>query len=191
METLAKVCYIPAAGLTNARLRAQLMRHFDSQMMLIVDELQQISLAGSDSDRLKTVEFFREIFDRSQCGMVLCGTNEAMQEVESGPNALWMRQLRRRSLPKVVLPSVADDEDIVEFAAYFGLGEQMPPELVRKTRQIAADHGIGLLITYFQGAARMAAAERVPASWVHFQRTIKALANQGGKRPKLQTASKP
>ena len=160
-------------------IRAEIIAHFDAAMLLIIDELQQITLARTARERLATVEFLREVFDTSGCGLVLCGTNEAMREIESGPNALWLRQLRRRSLPKVMLPNVAGDVDILAFAEHYGLsGEEMPPAAIAKARQIAANDGVGLLITYLQGAARMAAAERVVVTWEHFARTVRAFSGE-------------
>ena len=111
--------------------------------------------------------------------MILCGTNEAMQEMENGPNSLWLRQLRRRAFPKITLPNVAADADILAFAAHFGLGEDLPLDAMEEARRIAAEDGVGLLITYLQGATRMAIAERQAVSWEHFLRTMAAFADQG------------
>ena len=180
VEMLGRACYLNAHRPSTMGLRAEIVAHFDAGMLLIVDELQQITLTRTARDRLATVEFLREIFDASGCGLVLCGTNEAMREVESGPNARWLRQLRRRALPKVLLPSKAEDEDILAFAEHYGLnGVDMPPEAIAKARQIAAEDGVGLLITYLQGAARMATAEHVVVTWRHFLRTIKAFGGDG------------
>ena len=178
VERLAHACYLNAHRPSTLGLRGEVVAYFDSSMLLIVDELQQITLARNNRDRLATVEFLREIFDTSGCGLVLCGTNEAMREIESGPNALWLRQLRRRALPKVMLPNVATDEDILAFAAHYGLGDDVPPAAIAEARRIAADDGVGLLITYLQGAARMATAERIVITWQHFLRTIKAFGGQ-------------
>lgn len=181
VELLGRACYLNTHRPSTTGLRAEIVAHFEAGMLLIVDELQQITLARTARDRLATVEFLREIFDTSGCGLVLCGTNEAMREVESGPNALWLRQLRRRSLPKIMLPSKAEDGDILAFAEHYGLGSaDMPAEAISKARQVAAEDGVGLLITYLQGAARMAAAERQIVTWAHFLRTIKALNGEAG-----------
>ncbi len=178
VERLARACYLNAHRPSTLGLRGEVVAHFDSSMLLIVDELQQITLARNQRDQLATVEFLREIFDVSECGLVLCGINEAMREIESGPNARWLRQLRRRALPKVMLPSVASDADISAFAAHYGLGDDIPPAAIAEARRIAADDGVGLLITYLQGAARMATAERVVVTRKHFLRTIKAFGGQ-------------
>ena len=178
-EQLGRACYLNVSQGSSTTLRADIVAHFDAGMLLIVDELQQITLARTARDRLATVELFREIFDTSGCGLVLCGTNEAMREIENGPNALWLRQLRRRALPKVLLPNKADDADIMAFAEHYGLsGADMPPPAIAKARQIVAEDGVGLLITYLQGAARMATAERAVVMWTHFLRTIKAFGGQ-------------
>ncbi len=128
VEALASACYLSLQRSGAASPRAEVVAHFDAGMLLIVDELQQITLARNVRDRLATVEFLREIFDTSGCG----------REVESGPNALWLRQLRRRALPKIMLPSVATDADILAFAAHYGLSEDMPPDAIAKTRQMMA-----------------------------------------------------
>ena len=178
LELLAQTCRLGSRSPGTAILRSQIVKHFDSRMLLIIDELQQVTLARRGSDRLATVEFLREIYDASGCGLVLCGTNEAMQEIETGENALWLRQLRRRALPTITLPAVASDADILSFAGHFGLTVEMSAAAMGEARKIATENGIGLLITYFQGAARMAAAEQVSATWEHFLRTVKAFNGQ-------------
>ena len=180
VQDLAKVCYLKGDG-GNAAIRSQIIAQFDAQTLLIVDELQQITLARTERDRLVVVEFLREIFDRSGCGMLLCGTNEAMHEMESGPTALWLRQLRRRGFRKIKLPSVATDADILAFAAHFELGEEMPAQVVEQVQSIAVADGVGLLITYFQGAARMAASEQSMVTWEHFRRTARASEEEGNR----------
>ena len=90
-----------------------------------------------------------------------------------------MRNDPLRALPKIMLPSVAADADILAFALHFGLPAEVPPAAVEESRRIAHEDGIGLLITYFQGSARMAAAEALPVSWEHFRRTVVAFADQG------------
>ena len=178
VQDLARVCNLnPDRSATY--LRAEIAKFFDPQMLLIVDELQQISIGTRAKQRLVTVEFLREIFDRSGCGVVLCGTNEAMTEMESGENAMWLRQLRRRALPKMTLPNVAGDADIAIFAAHFKLPDDVPDGAVEHVRRIAREDGLGLLITYFQGAARMAASEECAVRWDHFLRTVRTLADQG------------
>ena len=173
-ELLGRACYLNVDRPSTTALRAEIIQHFGPTALLIVDELQQITLARTHRDRLATVEFLREIFDRSGCGMVLCGTNDALRELTSGPNALWLRQLRRRALPRVVLPSVTADEDIQAFAGHFGFNDDLPPEAIEATRRIATDDGVSLLITYMQGAARMAKAEGATLAWDHFFRAVRA-----------------
>ena len=178
VELLGRACYLNTHRPSTTGLRAEIVAHFDAGMLLIIDELQQITLTRTMCDRLSTVEFLREIFDTSGCGLVLCGTNEAMREVESGPNARWLRQLRRRALPKIMLPNVVSDAGIFAYAEHFGLGDEVPATALVHARQLAADDGVGLLITYLQGAARMAAAERVVVTWKHFLRTIRAFSGK-------------
>lgn len=178
VRLMARACYLNHRGaLTD--LCESIMDSADAQTLFIVDELQQLILNPREEMRLMFVEFLRELFDRRKCGIVLCGTNEALVELETGPNAVWLRQIRRRALPIIRLPAEPADEDVIAFAGHFQLDPEMPATAVEVVRRISADHGVGQLITYFQATSHLAAAEKMRPTWMHFLRAVKALHGLG------------
>ncbi len=168
----------------SARMQQQIIASFSAEKVLIVDELQQIALCLKERDRLLILELFREIFDVAGCAVVLCGTNEAMDEFRTGANQAWLRQLRRRCLDdeEIVIDSVPSEEDILAFAAHFGLPINVPTTEAQTIDRVAKHQGVGLLITYMQGAKHLANELGEPVTWGHFTRAINVLKQRRGNR---------
>jgi DNA transposition AAA+ family ATPase len=104
-----------------SNLRQRIKDAIDERMLLIVDELH-LTVDDSASRRaVQTVEFIREIFNQKHCGLVLCATNVFRDEMESGDLQKILRQLKRRRLCSLQLPSVPTQEDLNTFAAAYGL----------------------------------------------------------------------
>lgn len=99
-----------------------LIKCLNPTKLLIVDELHQCVLSGDKGGvRIQTIEYLRELYDMSGCGMILCGTHIAREAMERGKNMDLLEQFRRRGIPPIQLPPVLPNADLDAIAAGHGL----------------------------------------------------------------------
>jgi len=149
-------------------MRDRIHRAIDGNTLVIIDELHQAFNTYTVTARVAVLEVIREIHDRTGCGMVLCGTNVAREEIERGQHKLILEQLRRRGIFRLQLPQVAPWADRVVIAASYGLPE--PTGSARDTvDEIVNSSGLRAYVSYLQAATKMAAKRKQPLSWRHVQ----------------------
>ncbi len=165
-QELAKSCYVsPDQSFEN--LRDRILRSIDSRTLVIIDELHQVFTSYLKGSAIKVLEFIREIYDRTQCGMVLCGTDVLEYELQRGKLALMLKQFNRRGLMKVHLPSRTPHADLVLVASKFGLPEPTGPAK-KIVDDMIADSGLGMYIKFLQAAATKAKKGKGKITWDHF-----------------------
>ena len=131
--------------------------------LLILDEFHMcLNTVKPDVSR-QLVEFIREVYDLSHCGLVLCSTDVGLTSFEEGPNKLSFDQLRRRGILKVVLADVPPVKDINEFCRAFGLSYPHGEELVF-VKSLIKLRGLGVFIAYLSNARRSIDAINAKAS---------------------------
>lgn len=133
--------------------------------LLIIDEFHLAMETVNDATSREIVEFIREVYDRTHCGLVLSATKVGIQDLEEGRNALLFDQLRRRGVVKVVLPDVPPLKDINAIARSFNL-ELPKAEILTKVKQLLKTRGLGVFVKYLQKAHALAGAE--PLTWDRF-----------------------
>lgn len=143
-------------------IRRRVVRSFDSRMVLIVDEMHQIFI--TDKMAVQTIEFIREIFDRTKCGLVLCGTKAFEAELLAGKHKRLLRQLDLRSIRKLHLPDRPSNPDLEKFAAHYGLSPAKGEALTIQTEVIQVD-GLGCWCSLLEDAAVEAAESRRRVTW--------------------------
>ena len=166
------------------QLRDRVVAATDEDTLWLIDELHQVFTTYQKRACLACLEIVREIHDRTHCGMVLCGTHTAREEIEKGQHAALLQQLDRRGIFTVPLPKYATWSDRNEIARHFGLGA---PE--GNARQVV-DHivrasGLKAYTTYLQAACKVAAKRKVAVTWSHFEQayaTVADLSGAGGER---------
>jgi len=104
-------------------LRRRIIESFDDRMLFIIDEGHQaIPQKGVNSPMcIQSIEFIREIFNESKCGVVICATNVFEKAMEDGPLSKILAQTRRRRLCVKHLPNKPSQKDLNTFAAAYGL----------------------------------------------------------------------
>ena len=151
LRRIARALGITSRG-SNAVLTDSVIHAFHANKLLIIDEVHQCFLSGSrdrQTVRLKTLEYLRELWDESGCGMVLCGTNLFRDEVTEGKCAEWLQQLLGRTLTVLQLPAMLPRHDLDAIAAAY----KLPPadESQHKLRcDIVARRGLKAYITYIR-----------------------------------------
>lgn len=173
LELLSEVCFISAKH-TYDDLNRRVFRAIDDRTLLIFDEFHQVFIGASDLEARKIVEFVREVYDRTHCGIVICGTKVVQEEFERGRQRMVWDQFRRRGMVELVLPDVAPKSDVLKIAAAFGLDEP-DASTMDVVRGMLERSGIGMYFKFLQFAHGMAATQKKPLSWDHFQQAHKSI----------------
>lgn len=133
--------------------------------LLIIDEFHLAMETVSAAASREIVEFIREVYDRTHCGLVLSATKVGIHDLEEGRNVMLFDQLRRRGVVKVVLPDVPPLKDINAIAKSFGL-ELPKGDVLAKVKQLLKTRGLGVFVKYLQKAHSIAGSE--PLTWERF-----------------------
>ena len=168
VQSVARACFIPTSRQTRINdMRERIAHAIDSKNLLIVDEFHQALVTVGPLAATQIMEFIREIYDRTGCGIVLSATNVGETELERGERAGIYDQLRRRGMVKLVLPPKAGAADLRKIAASFDLP---PPEgkYLEAVQSMLALSGTGMYIKYLQAAHSLASRRGKPLSWEHF-----------------------
>jgi DNA transposition AAA+ family ATPase len=175
---IAEACHISSRH-RSLDLRRRIMDALDDRTLLIVDEFHQALIGTTDLMARKVIEFVREVYDRTGCGIVICGTRVLSDELDHGRQALVWEQFRRRGLIELRLPDAPPRADIVKIAAAFGLPEP-DGAVFEAIREMLQASGLGRYIGYLQYAHGLAASQKKPLSWDHFAqayRSVRALSH--------------
>ena len=166
LREIAAACKVPTDKGIEV-LRKRIMKALDGSTLVIIDELHEMFITYSRSNILRSLEFLREIHDRTQCGMVLCGTRVWREELESGSYSQFLKQLRRRGILELQLPDTVPAEDLDLFAAAYHL-----PAAKSEARElilaINKEHGLGRYTKFLAIGARAAQKKNQRYSWDHF-----------------------
>ncbi len=174
LAELAEACYI-STRIRECDMRRRICGALNDRTLLIVDEMHQAMILGEMTAR-RIVEAIREIYDRTHCGLVLCGTNVFREECLHGRQAGVYAQTWRRGLVNLQLPDIATKADCIKIAAAFGLPEP-PEEVWRETIvEMLRDSGLGKYIKYLQLAHGLATGRRQAIEWKHFTQAVQSIA---------------
>ncbi len=136
--------------------------------LLIVDEFHLALETTSEAGAKEIVEFLREIYDRTGCGLVLSSTKVGLEGLENGRNKMLFDQLRRRGVVRVILPDVPKIKDINAFARSFDL--PIPAgETLSSIKMLLKTRGLGVFVKYLQKAYALAKASGEALTWEGFK----------------------
>lgn len=139
---------------------------FDDRMLLIVDEAHQCLYSKGETRGARTLEFVRELFDARKCGVVICGTNVFRDEMDSGRFAGVLKQMKRRRLVALQLPSTPTASDLNTIAEAYGLAPATGEALALQTDAIR-EEGLGFWLTLLRMAAKGASTNKARMAWSH------------------------
>jgi|GEM_PF-1367063 len=145
--------------------------------LLIIDELHQLFLRRNPNDITPVLqcEFLREIYDRSNCGLVLVGTKALERHLIDQKDAL--AQLLDRGTMQIALPEKPTAGDLRLFIKNYAL----PPldEREETACAIVADilktAGLRMLTLRLRDGAATAAKRGEPYAWIHFIDAFKTI----------------
>jgi hypothetical protein len=175
-------------------LSERIIEAIPDDALIAIDEFDQIFNSVRNVLGLTTADFFRELYDRRRCGIILMMDHygrDAIRPRVSGQKATGdqkrLQRLWRRRIPPLQLPLAPSDGDLTLFAQRAGL-DPAPDEIIkvdavltdedgnevkvrhsdnplRLQRAVANKDGLGVWIAVLDDAAEMAAEQRRKISW--------------------------
>ena len=137
--------------------------------LLIIDEFHLAMETATDASAKAIMEFIREIYDRTGCGLVMSATKVGLTGIESGKNMLLFDQLRRRGVVRVILPDVPPVRDINTIARSFDL--PLPAgEILQHIKTLIKTRGLGVFIKYLQKSYAVSRKAKEELSWDSFRK---------------------
>lgn len=104
-------------------LRKRVISALDENTLLIIDELHELAVSSSKAVTLKAMEWIREIYDRTKCGLVVCGTRTMEDDLIHGKVAGWLDQFNQRCIKVTELPVRLPDSDFDKTFRAYGFPE--------------------------------------------------------------------
>ena len=139
--------------------------------LLIIDEFHLALETATENSAKAIMEFIREIYDRTGCGLVLSATKVGLAGIEQGKNRMLFDQLRRRGVVRIVLPDVPPVRDLNLVAKSFDL-EPPRGELLSSVKTLVKGRGFGVFLKYLQKAYSLAKKRGEDLTWDGFSRVM-------------------
>ncbi len=152
------------------KIRERILKALDDTNTLIIDELHLVFNTYQKGSAIKALELIRELYDRSKCGLVLCGTNVVRDEFTRGEHKKLLSQLLNRGVAHIQLEDKPLESDLAKFFHFYRLPEPTG-DAKRAITDIIHAHGLGKLLKTLQAAARLANTKKQTLTWDHFTTT--------------------
>jgi DNA transposition AAA+ family ATPase len=165
LKEMAEACRVTDT-ISVGELQRRVIRSIDKSNLIIVDELHQV-FTSRQKNTVNTIELLREIWDRTKCGMVLCGTQIAEDNITMGKQRKLLQQLVKRSLVTARLGEHPPMKDLLAIAESLGL-EKPEGYILQIIESIRKSRGISEFTSLLQLASVKAYKDQAPISWEHF-----------------------
>lgn len=166
LGAVSRACYV-TSRLSSRDIRERVIGAVNDRMLLIIDEMHQPLISGRGNTAVQIIEWLRELYDRTNCGIVFCGTKVFRDELETGQFAKILDQFRRRGIIQLGLPDTPPPADVAKFAKAFGLPPPSGSAAEIVTKMIKRS-GLGQYVKFLQSASNLAANQKKTMSWDHF-----------------------
>ena len=155
--------------------RQRVARAVGRNTLFVVDELHELVMSAGKGTAMKCVEWIREIWDNSGCGMVLCGTRSLEDDLINDARMKgWLAQLDHRCQRVASLPSRLPLEDALMAGEAYGItgptdGVEALLATVRMNRLTSC-----LALTASWCAGNNKSRQRHPLTWESFKAVYKS-----------------
>lgn len=110
------------ASLRVEEARMRVRRALGRNTLLIVDELHELAISSGKRTVMSCMEWLREIYDFSKCGLVMCGTSSMEDDLINDPKLKgWLGQMSKRCIRVLDLPRRIPEDDIDLAAEAYGI----------------------------------------------------------------------
>ena len=153
------------------RIEAALDRYRAWYKKRLAEEATLIAQLQSHRAQTRRIcEVLRELFDKTHCGLILCGTDVLTTDLFNGQDAGLLDQIVQRAI-EVRLPRRLPLADVAKVAAAHGLPAELPETLKSAVRDLRMNR----LVLISAMAAEAAAKRGVPPDWPLWLATKTAL----------------
>lgn len=129
-------------------------------LLLTLDEMHRLMPDGVLTKvTKKTLDFIKELYNESKCGVVVCATEEF-------PMDQFLKQIARRRILTLRVSSKPSRTDLDKFAKAVGLPPSSGPARTLEESLITQD-GLGMWITLLKMGAKIAAEKDQSTDWSH------------------------
>jgi hypothetical protein len=174
LASMAKRLRIPT-GLNDRDLKRRIIDSFDDRMLLIVDEAHRTVSPSVTRGGLFTIDYIRELFDASKCGVVICSTNVFAKSLEEGgPASAFLKQTELRRFCRLQLPDRPRRRDLEMFAAGFGLTPSTG-DARKLEEEVIRTEALGMWLMILRMATKLATARHQTITWDHVLKAHAAL----------------
>lgn len=123
---LVVAAFADAVGVTSSisvdDARQRVAKAIGRNTLLIIDELHELVMSAGKGTAMKCIEWIREIWDKSKCGLVLCGTRAMKDDlIDDVKMKGWLVQIEERCQRVMTLPNRLPLEDIILAAEAYGI----------------------------------------------------------------------
>jgi DNA transposition AAA+ family ATPase len=177
-----------------ANLTGYIKKAVTSDMLLFLDEVHQLAYTYRKASFFAALEVIREIYDETQCGMVLCGTSLMMDQIRGARHA-ELEQLFNRGTHRLNLMSAPTVADLTAILKHWGLevpDKKLVLTVVDKTehdeevkdapyevlRQLATTVRLKAITERLRYARKIAKKAKADLNWTHFLLAHHMIANQ-------------
>lgn len=151
-------------SLRTEELRRRIPGALNKQTLLMVDELHELALSAGRGTVMKCMEWLREIWDVSHCGLAVCGTRSMEDDLINGAGLKgWLDQFDQRCIRRLELPNRLPASDIALTADAYGFP---PPD--NSVENILGGIRMNRLCVVFQMASALARKKGMKKSWELF-----------------------
>ena len=103
--------------------RIRVRKAISTNTLLIVDELHELAISAGKGTAMKCMEWLRELYDKTGCAMVLCGTRTMEDDLINDPKIKgWLGQMNKRCIRVLNLPNRIPEADVDLAAKSYGIG---------------------------------------------------------------------
>jgi DNA transposition AAA+ family ATPase len=155
--------------------RQRVAKAIGRNTLLIIDELHELVMSAGKGTAMKCIEWIREIWDNSGCGMVLCGTKSLEDDLINDVKMKgWLVQIDERCQRVMNLPNKLPIEDVILAAEAYGIkGSTASVEgLLSRIKMNRLTSCLALTASWCSGNNR--AKEKHPKNWESFRAVYKA-----------------
>lgn len=166
-SALGSACFVTHDSNTN-QLRKYIKDAIDSKTLMILDEFHQVFL-GSDQASIAMVEFVREVYNHSHCGVVLCGTDVLSDKLtRNHKHQKIFDQTLKRGLIHAQLPDQTPAADIKLAISKYGFSADVTLQAGKLLKEINEAHGFGVILKSLKTGATLSKKRGVDPSWNNF-----------------------
>jgi len=133
--------------------------------LLIADEVHEAFVAYGQQATTLALEFVREIYDRTGCGLMLCGTDAMPRNMQSGRYAPVLAQTAQRGIFRKAFGARPPWRDVTAAARHHGIGKELDETAAKQWQARLKGMSFGAVCRLLRSAEHMAGKRNRPMGW--------------------------